>query len=492
VIVELLSVAAIFVGGCLLVRTAGLRGWGVLPFGLVAGVFLMCAVGLVQVTTALPTSPLLTLILTCGLPLAWWLVRLGQGHDVRIPVVYAVVTLATLAGTVVVFRAANLVKWHIDSFTYLTGGALLADGTHHIGVSPTHLTKRLIGLPVIHAPAQLAGETYLRSITPLLAAATLGILVWLFQRGLRDRLDRTMLLGFAGLAVLVLLTNNRFVFSAFYINGHLLTGIELLVIAGCGWLLLSRDHPALRLLQLLAIPALVVTRPEGSVLAVLALLPTLLAAQVRMRHRVLACVTLAAATLLWNAYMVWVFADRGEEISRAIYGDLAVGVAALVAIAALPWVDRLRRPAVLLWTAELGLWLVLAGFAARRPEILDESVRATVRNVVYPSSIWGSSLVVLGLLVLVAIAVGGADRLTAALRFPVTTFLPFAFLLAYLREEGAYRVGATDSLNRMFMHIVPLAVLYVVVAYARADWLGRWAALRSLVAAPAGQRRPEG
>ena len=47
------------------------------------------------------------------------------------------------------------------------------------------------------------------------------------------------------------------------------------------------------------------------------------------------------------------------------------------------------------------------------------------------------------------------------LRFPLTTFIPVAFLLAYLRE-GAYRVGYGDSLARMTMHVVPLAVLYVI------------------------------
>jgi membrane protein implicated in regulation of membrane protease activity len=47
----------------------------------------------------------------------------------------------------------------------------------------------------------------------------------------------------------------------------------------------------------------------------------------------------------------------------------------------------------------------------------------------------------------------------------VTTFLPLVFLLAFLRD-GAYRVGATDSLNRMWIQIIPLAVLYVMAAIA--------------------------
>jgi hypothetical protein len=168
--VELLSVTAVFVGGCLLVRTAGLTGWGLLPFGLFAGMCLQIAIGLVQVVTTLPTTPVLTVVLTCGLPAAWWLVRWRQGHDVRIPVHYALAALAGLAALVAVLRAANLVKWHIDSFTYMMTSALLADDTYHAGMSAHQVTKRMLGLPVLHAPAQLSGETYLRSITPLLAA----------------------------------------------------------------------------------------------------------------------------------------------------------------------------------------------------------------------------------------------------------------------------------------------------------------------------------
>ncbi len=49
------------------------------------------------------------------------------------------------------------------------------------------------------------------------------------------------------------------------------------------------------------------------------------------------------------------------------------------------------------------------------------------------------------------------------LRFPLTSFIPFAFLLAYLRGI-AFRVGDGDSLNRMWIQLIPIAVLYLIVA----------------------------
>jgi hypothetical protein len=72
--------------------------------------------------------------------------------------------------------------------------------------------------------------------------------------------------------------------------------------------------------------------------------------------------------------------------------------------------------------------------------------------------------VVLAVLVVGAVLFVRAPH-QAFLRFPVTAFVPLAFLLAYIRSE-AYRVGYADSLSRMWIHIVPIAVLYVVAALA--------------------------
>ncbi|MPZ27364.1 MAG: hypothetical protein GEV12_13370 [Micromonosporaceae bacterium] len=491
-IAELVSVLAVLAGGSLLVRAAGLTGWSVPAFGLVAGVCVQLTVGLVQVVTPLPTTPVLTLALTAGLPALWWAVRWWRGHDVGLPVRWTALVLAAVAGGVLVLRAANLVKWHTDSLRYLMTGTLLADGTYYSGVSTHNITKRLIGVPLLHAPAQLSGEQYLRAITPLLAVATVAIVVWLFRQGMRDRIDPTQLAVFAVLGGLLLVTGNRFVFSAFYLNGHLLFAVLLLVVAGAGWLLLTgvltgadRLAPALRLLQLLALPAMVVTRPEGSLMAAVALLPMLLSTRVRVPHRAAALATLGVSTMVWQGFVLWVHRERGEAVPATVAAMLALGLLLLALSAGLlRWETRLSRadrlpsrPDRLLWVAEAGLWLALAGFALRDPAILVDSVDATIQNVVFGDGKWGSSLVALGLLVLGAVTFLRAPG-AASLRFPVTTFIPLAFLLAYLRD-AAYRVGYGDSLSRMFMHIVPLAVLFVMVTYSRTDWSSLWTRLGS-------------
>ena len=74
---------------------------------------------------------------------------------------------------------------------------------------------------------------------------------------------------------------------------------------------------------------------------------------------------------------------------------------------------------------------------------------------------------VLGLLVFAALVLF-PFRDQVHLRYPLTTFVPLALLLAYLRE-GGYRTSQVDSLVRMVMQFVPLALLLVIAAFALAS-----------------------
>lgn len=468
-IAELVSVLAVLGGGCAAARAAGVRGWVLPALGLVAGVSIQLTVGLIQVVTPLPTSPALTVAVTFAVPVMWWVLRWRRGHDVRVALPHAALLLGLVSVTVALLHHANLAKWHTDSFMYLMAGALIADGRYAEDVSIYLLTARTLGIPLLHAPAHLGGGYFLTSIHPLLAAATLAIVVWLFRRGLARPAAPAVLATFAVLGGVLLLTNNRFVFSAFYLNGHLLVAVLVLVIAGSGWLLAGRrsspDAPprALMALQVLAIPALVVTRPETALLAVLALLPTWLAGQIDARHRMVTVATLGVANLVWQGFVAWVHLARDTPVPLTTVGSLVLGILLVMAIPLL----RRPLPARLLLVSEAGLWLALLAFvAARGPANLIESLYATGQNLLFGAGRWGLSLAILIAFVLGTAALSRVPHLHY-LRFPVTTFVPLGFLLAYLRDIP-YRVGFGDSLSRMFMHVVPLAVVYVIAAMAAA------------------------
>ncbi|GAA4471919.1 hypothetical protein [Phytohabitans houttuyneae] len=455
-IAELVVVLAALGGGCALLRTAGIRDWGLLPLGFLAGVCLMIGVGFVQVATGLPTAPEITLAVVLGAPVAWWIAAWRRGRDVRVWPPAAVASVLAVAAAVAVLREARMLKWHSDSLTYLMAGRLIAEGDYRSTASTELLTTRVLGVPLLHAPADLGGALYLRSVTPLLAAATLAAVVWFVRRA---GLGTGRFAAVAALAGLLLLTNNRVVFSFFYLNGHLLVAACVLLVAGSGWLLANGDtrRPALMIMQIIAVPVIVITRPEGFLLAALVLLPTAVSAHLPRRHRAAVLASFGGACLLFAALQLWVFLDRDTSVPPVVVGGAVVGAGALAAIPLLP---RLGRGPRLLALAEAGLWLGLVALAVREPDTLRTSLRATYRNLFEGFGGYGLSIVVLVGLLLLAWLLSPPLRHAAHLRFPLTTFLPLCLVLAYLRE-GAYRAADADSMNRMLMHVVPLAVLFL-------------------------------
>lgn len=468
-IVESWAIVSMLAGGSLVMRTLGLRGWAVPAFGMLMGAALHVTVMLVQVLTPLPTTPILTLTAVAVGPLAWWLWRLRRGDDVRMaPWAVAAVSAGALA-TVAAMRAAHLVTWHGDSVFYVLSGSTLASGEFYGAMWNEYFEKRPLAVPALHSPAALQGEYYLAAVTPLIALAMLAVLVWLLRRALEAQVSPRYLAIFAALGVAFLLTSNRAVFHYFYLNGHLLTGAMVLAAVGAGWLLVrgSPQQAPLVAVMLAATSTVVLTRAEGALTMALALAPVVLSTSVPRRTRRLLVAWLGAVMIAWFGFGVWVSWHHGEPYSFSTLAQVAAGVAfvALTAWVGTPGWDRRRR--MLLWLAEALLWLLVAVLALREPSILVDSVAATVANQMGPGK-WGVTIMAIA----VAVVLVGATRRLAegiALRFPITTFIPLVLALAYLRE-GSYRVGMYDSLNRMWMQVLPLAVLFVVASLAGGEW----------------------
>lgn len=461
--VDAWAVLSVLVGGSLVVRLGGLRGIGVPALGFLVGIGLHMVVALLQVVTPLTTSPVLTLLVVGIAPLVWWLWRWRRGEQVGLSWSASAVVVVVVVGVVAVLRALHLVTWHGDSVFYLLSGATLTNGHYYDAMTNEFFEKRPLGVPTLHAAAGLHGEYYIAAMTPLIALAMLITLVWMYKRGMGERVPQSTGIAIAVIGVALLVTTNRFVFHVFYINGHLLTGTMVLAAAGSLWLLMRGETLVrpLVMVTLAAISTVVVTRAEGALTMLIVLAPALLATSVARRVRQLFTVWLGATMTAWFGFGVWVSWFNDEPLSVSTVVQLVAGVALIAAtpIVGSAWLDR--HPRRLLHAAEGALWVALAGLAMASPGILIDSVSATVENQLGPGKWALTVMAVLG--VVVAIVVTLDVREAVALRFPVTTFLPFVLVLAYLRE-GAYRVGMYDSLNRMWMQILPLAVLFIMVA----------------------------
>jgi hypothetical protein len=471
VIVEVLYILSILLGGSALVRSLGIKNWWALPaLGFIAGLSIFITVGTVQAITPLTTNPLLTIFLTAGPPLALWVSRLVRGYDVNVNWHTWLTIILAVILAVVFFREANLVNWHTDSFRYIMASTLIATDNYDV-VSTNLASKRMLAVPLMHAPANLIGDWYARSVTPLLSASMLIAMAWFVWEGLRKKFNKRVIITFIALGLLLLVSTNRFVFHALYLNGHLLFGALVLIIAGCSWLMATNKElpkKALLTLQLLAIPALVVTRPEASIVAGLAVLPLLMSGIVSWGYKAALLGVLGLSMIVWQGFVATIYAESGASAPFSVYGLLLAGVGAIILIPLLRLKQISKYTKIILVSAEVGLWLALAILASRDIDTLVNSINATIQNVALGSGSWGVAFIALfvlstGLFLFVKMPN------QVYLRFAVTTFLPLVFLLAFLRE-GAYREGNGDSLNRMWMQIIPLAVVYITAAMIAGEW----------------------
>lgn len=467
-IVELVNAASIQCGGLALVHAAGVRSVRMLiPLGFLIGLCVHLLIGGAQAVLLMQTWPWVTITLTAVVPgLVWWFRRGWKRLGLR-QVGWAVAAVVGAALLATAFSLLDRINFHVDSLEYMSIGALLTSGTFAEGVSLYQLEKRLLAVPLMHAAGSSDESFYLASISPMLAVSTVWLLVSMCLTGLKGHVSSKLLPWIAGGAGALLLTTNRFVHNAFYINGHMLFAAMFLVLIGLAWLAARGDLPKLVPLMLVAIPVLVITRAEAPLMLVLALGPVLLSSIWTQTERMALLTTLGGSVVVWQLFLLFIHYRAETSVSMSLVGMLAFGCMLLVTWPLLGTRVLERRPLHTLTSIEVGLWLALFAMVARDAEPMLMSARATWENIFVGTGGWGLTITYLTLISVGALA---AVRPQARhfLRYPLTTFIPVALLLVYLRG-GAYRVAEADSLNRMLFHIVPLAVLFVGASACRAS-----------------------
>jgi hypothetical protein len=366
--------------------------------------------------------------------------------------------------------------WHLlhtDSMAFLLGGWAFASGS----MDPTILIpKRGLVLQALHGPGFLLRVEGLQS----LAAVTHVTGAWLLLMTLASRLRRLPGARVSVIAAATLLLVSPFlVRSSALINSHLLVGALLLAVVLLWESAVERqDDGDLRRTVVSASVlggAVVLLRPEGILVVALLLLGTLWSGA-RWRAWTPVWRLVGGASILWGGLLALGAARSG--LSVGLDRSSAVLLGALVMLAPellrrLPEAALRRLPPVVLGV----LWTLALTVVAVR----DGRVRfftAARENVLVGRGGWGVLWVTVLMLVLVGLARAlGTDRartlgpaMTLVIGFaPLTMFVKMldnvrTFDLARMLSGGG-RVGYFDSVNRMWIHVL-LVALYLGISQA--------------------------
>jgi hypothetical protein len=474
---ELVVIVVLMLAGLCAVMAIDPRfTWATVFLALPIGSALATLGGLVLVVLGAPKSPVW--VLGASLLPVFAFLGIKRPAISWTAVGWAALTLVVTTGLVALFFDAGLVNLTADSYRNMSIGSLIAKSGNIDVVAPADLHKRALAIPLIYSLADLSDDVYLRSFSPLTAFSGIGALLWLGTRALGSSPHRWLRWTVLGAGASLLITNHRFVFNAFYVNGHMTLAVWLLIMVGCLWLV-ATDRAAVRLLWLSALiaPALAVIRPESSLVVLLALVPVVSSCRLGRRWKSGLLGSTGAAVVLWHLVIAFAYKAEGpvpvEILAMALIGLLSVVIALVL------WFRDVPLPSSTPHLVAGALVVGLAAFAVAEQEVFANSWNSTVENVVLGEGFYGYSLVVLAVLVSGSYLFRRVEEMSM-LVFAVVTALPFGFLMGHLRGEGSgggYRVGPGDSLNRMLLHWLPLAVFSLIVMYqSRPSRLSPWKA----------------
>lgn len=438
--------------------TAAARCWLSLPIG-AAAYLIVALVSLVFVGTL---DPSITLLAVIGLGLVVAAVSLIKGGIRRDDMLWMLMGVGIAVVTALVARQWHLTRLTPDSLRYLlaSNDLVLTEGLREMNA--TDLVTRQIGLPALQSLSDLVGRRYLASLGPLFGVFGLGLFAWLSLEVTREALGRRSRPILVGAAILFLLSSNRLVYDSFYINTHIEMASYLLIAVAGIWLAVSRGLSGWAIPSGLALAVTLVFRPEAP-LVVAIVLVTVAASRANLSVRLAMTLPTLTVGALWYGLGLWRYASGGDEISPTapVFGSLmAMAVAVVLCLAS--GTDRARAWARWLDVAGVAaLALLLAFYVATDPTVFGTSVEATARNLVR-DGFWLMTWVAAIALLVVALIVQAIPD-ARVWTVPIIGFALLYWALPYVRE-GAWRVGAGDSGNRILAHYLAITVIFLVLA----------------------------
>jgi hypothetical protein len=442
---------------CALIGSTGFL-WGAL-FWVVGGILL-------QVLT-LPYTPasmaILFLLLGIGLSIlharnkTWQLTR----REVTCLLPLALVFLLVL----VLASQFNFSVTSQDSIALISTGRRIAYEGYSSAIIE-ELSLRGAYLSQLQSASVFLGDDYLYAAQPAFAYAFALSYFYLSHRIMGHLLsNKRLALALSFLTSLVLFSTFFIVFQIFYIHNNLISAVYLFIGVSAFWLAPVEDKNSWVMLGVLALLGFSLARNEAPIFALIFLVPVISAGQIPYRIRLRSILPYLVTLILWYSYLL---ARMGAgtkildpEKTLVIIGALAAfGI--LVIFSEHQWIKRFLLPH--LPRIMLGaLLLLLVLMAIQKPEHMKFSVYAFIKNFL-GYGWWGITWIIFSFLLVFSLAAPRIPR-EEIFFYGITSFVSTLLALSYFRNP--YRLGWGDSANRMFTHVLPILILYVLMKTAQ-------------------------
>jgi hypothetical protein len=463
-VIQLLFYLALFELGALFNLALGPRRDGALVGALAfpCGLALWGLSALVAFAAGLPLTPGLLVASLAGESLLFAVIAVARRvRAVLRPLGFTAALFTVGAAVLSTFSAAKL---STDSHHILRLAHLLGQGAPLDETVAAYMSDRGVFTVLSYSAADLIGADFLYALAPVLALSFAMLFAIAGTRMARaaGAAPRAAVLA-VGLALAAALTAYLPSYHLVYLHTNQGSAVYLLAFIALVWLAEATGDPAHLRPAFLCLAAFALHRVEAPLFAGLFLVMAIYPSDLPRRA---IAIPFAAYTLVvcgWLARIGALAPTDSEFLSRSRALALVVAVAAC--FLAWPVATRLRRlrrhiPALV----ALLILAALAAAFARKPDHMISSARALAIDLLDPSlgawafTWWAVALALVAALFTPPLAAGRSLFLAA--------FASAAFTLLLAFGRIPYRVGFGDSANRMFLHYLPLAMLYLIVKLA--------------------------
>jgi hypothetical protein len=324
------------------------------------------------------------------------------------------------------------------------------------------LSLRGVFLPQLQSASVFLGDDYLFAAQPAFGYTFVLAYFYLSQRILGQLgLSKRQALVFTLLATLTLFTTYFIAFQFFYIHTNLISAAYLFVSISGFWLASVEGNEDWMNVGVLALLGFSLARTEAPLFALLFLILVISAGRVSFRIRFKTILPYLSSLIFWYLYLYWRMGEGtyilNPERTLLVIGSL-VALALLVLLSEVKVIMRYLLPH--LPRIMLGVLVLLLIFMViQKPDHFRISIYASIFNILETGE-WGLTWLVFTFLFFVSLT---GPRVPGEELFFYGILAFFAILLAIVYFRVPYHASWGDSANRMFTHILPIVVLYVLM-----------------------------
>jgi len=319
--------------------------------------------------------------------------------------------------------------------------------------------------PVTQIIGMLFGYDYSWFIQPMISFTFLVLFGTAIVLASRDLVkNKVMPYVLAGLSVGLLVSSNLFWIAQFYIHTNLDTGISLFIVVSALYFAIRNKNDAWLGIASIFLILLGLTRTENVILAALVIVLTIATRKLSQRQLNWTFLPYMVVQILWNMVVIRINPITfGNILTTSQLGWVTIGLVAFtlfILFAGNRWVMEKVLPRLNLLVI-VGISVMVAGLILFRFEktFLDfwDTLQTMFATGKWFATFWG----VVALLLL--LSGKHTDNKTLDKFFDILIFAFFGIIVILGFLKGNYHKYWYDSANRMYIHILPIMVFYLIL-----------------------------